>query len=77
MYYEILSKEYFKEAEILREHIKILRTQYVKISVQNEEDEMKYRIAILYTMYLDLVHTGKYLIKKCEVMRSGEKPVFR
>ncbi len=74
MYYETLSREYFKEAEILRKHIKILKTiktQYVKSDSRSEE-ETHYRISILYAMYLDLIHTGKYLNRKCEVMKNGK-----
>lgn len=72
MYYEILSQKYFEEAEILKEHIKTLKkfkTQCVKTDTQNE-DEMHYRISLLYGMYLDLLHIGQYLNRKCEVMKS-------
>ncbi len=71
MYYEILSQEYFKEAEILKKHIKMLKTQCVEINSPNE-DEINCRISILYSMYLDLRHTGKYLNRKCEVMKNGK-----
>lgn len=74
MHYETLSQEYFKEAEVLKKHIKILKTfetQYVKVNNHNE-NEMHYRISILYSMYLDLIHTGKYLNRKCEVMKNGK-----
>lgn len=80
MYYETLSQEYFKEAEILKEHIKILKklkTQCVKTDSENE-DEMHYRISLLYGMYLELIHTGQYLSRKCEVMKNGKQTsVFR
>ena len=74
MYYKTLSQEYFEEAEVLKNHIKTLKmfeTQCVKVNSKNE-DEMRYRISILYGMYLDLIHTGKYLNRKCEVMKNGE-----
>ena len=80
MYYETLSQEYFKEAEILKKYIKILKmlkTQCVKTDSTNE-DEINYRISLLYGMYLDLIHTGQYLNRKCEVIKNGKQtPVFR
>ncbi len=71
MYYKILSQEYLKQAEILRKHIKKLKTHYVQITDSNDE-EFKNRISILYSMYLDLIHTGKYLKRKHEVMIKHE-----
>lgn len=71
MNYEILAQQYLKDAEILKKHIKNLKTQYVKTG-DDIDEEFKYRISLLYAMYLDLMHTGKYLKRKCEVMKKDE-----
>ncbi len=71
MYYENLAQQYSKDAENLKKHIKKLKTQYVKIDDDSDE-EFKYRISLLYGMYLDLMHTEKYLNRKCEVMKKDE-----
>ncbi len=71
MYYKILAEQYLKDAEILKKHIKNLKTQYVKTG-DDIDEEFKYRISLLYAMYLDLMHTGKYLKRKCEVMKKDE-----
>lgn len=70
MYYKILSQRYLEEAEILKKHIKSLKTQYVLKNEASEIDELHYRITILYEMYLDLVRVGKYLQRKYEVMQN-------
>ena len=66
MYYEELSHEYLNQAKILKNHIKSIRTQSVKISPE-ESSDVNYRLRLLYSMYLDLLHTGKYLKRKSEV----------
>ncbi len=75
MYYENLAKQYLQEALNLKKYLKNLKTQYVKLNnIKNlndiKDEELSYRISILYNMYLDLVHTGKYLKRKCEVMKK-------
>lgn len=71
MYYKILAWQYFEEAAALKKHIKKLKIQYLNIE-NGANEEIKYRISLLYGMYLDLMHTGKYLMKKCEVMKKHE-----
>lgn len=66
MYYKRLAHEYLSEAKILKKHIKSIRTQYVKIGEEQNPD-VNCRLRILYSMYLDLLHTGKYLKRKSEV----------
>ncbi len=66
MFYKSMYKEYCKQAEILRVHIKILKTQYVKAAAF-EKEKIGYRISVLYPMYLDLLHTTQYLKRKSEV----------
>ena len=73
MNYGPLSQEYFNEARILKNHIKILKRQY--LDTKTDEDlQFKDRISTLYKMYLELVHTGKYLKRKQELIdRCKEK----
>lgn len=68
MYYEILCREYFNEASILKAHIKTLKKQY-RPDIPGAL-ELRERVAILYGMYLDTKHTGEYLERKCEVMKK-------
>ena len=70
MNYEILAGEYFDEARVLREHIKGLR----KYETENSDDlNLKYRIKMLYDMYLELRSTGAYLMHKSEVTNYEQK----
>ncbi len=71
MYYKIWSQRYLNEAEKLKNHIKSLKTQYVLTNDVSAADDLQYRITILYEMYLELVHTGKYLQRKYEVMNDA------
>lgn len=66
MFYKSMYKEYSEQAEILRVHIKILKTQCVK-ATSFEQEKINYRISVLYPMYLDLLHTAQYLKRKSEV----------
>ncbi|MBR0423329.1 MAG: hypothetical protein IJJ04_01640 [Clostridia bacterium] len=66
MFYNSMYEEYCKQAETLRVHIKILKTQYVKATTF-EKEKINYRISVLYPMYLDLLHTAQYLKRKSEV----------
>lgn len=66
MFYKSMYKEYCKQAEILRVHIKLLKTQCVK-ATDPEKEKINYRISVLYPMYLDLLHTSEYLKRKSEV----------
>ena len=70
MYYKILSQKYLEEAENLKKHIKLLKTQYVLKNEDSNFDELHYRITVLYEMYLDLVHIGKYLQRRREVTKN-------
>ncbi len=70
MYYKILAEQYLKNAETLKKHIKTLKTQYVNIDDETDE-ELKCRISLLYGMYLDLMHICKYLKWKYEVTKKN------
>ncbi len=71
MCYRRLWIQYLRDAEIVKTHIKFL-----KKSNKNKNEELhkdiKYRIDILYNIYLDLIHTAEYLEKKCEVIKRGK-----
>ena len=69
MYYEVLASKYFQDADALKKHIKTLKLQHVN-SDGDVDEEVKFRISLLYGMYLDLIHIGKYLKRKCEVMKK-------
>lgn len=70
MNYKILADEYFKEASTLKQYIKNLK----KYEIQNADDlNFKYRIKMLYEMYLEMKNTGEYLMYKFEVINSGKK----
>ena len=71
MYYKILSSEYLEQAQILKRYIKKLKTQFVQIN-DLEANELSRRISLLYSMYLDLIHTSEYLNRKYEVMKKHE-----
>lgn len=71
LYYKILSNQYTIESNIIKQHIKNLKTEYKK--QQSENLHLTYRIKTLYGMYLDLKHTAEYLQKKSEVMIKHEK----
>lgn len=67
MNYGPLSQKYFNEASVLKTHIKFLKSQNSGVK-KGEDLQFKDRISTLYKMYLELVHTGKYLKRKQELM---------
>ena len=71
LYYKILSNQYINESNIIKQHIKTLKTEYKK--QQSENLHLTYRIKTLYDMYLDLKHTAEYLKRKSEVIIKHEK----
>lgn len=76
MNYGPLSQEYFNEANILKNHIKFLKRQ--QSDTKTDEDlQFKDRISTLYKMYLELVHTGKYLKRKQELIDKCRKKFYR
>lgn len=63
------SMEYWKEAERVRERLECLRQ--CEPPADLEEDLLRQRrMRILYDMYLDCVHTAKYLEQRAS--RKGE-----
>ncbi len=65
MNYTLWSQEYFKEAQILKEKVSSLKHQ-LKTSNDISISETNRRIAILYSMYLECIHTAKTLQKRGE-----------
>jgi len=60
MNYNKWSAEYLSEAEKIKERIGYIKTE-VKAKNPNERRNKLHRINILYDMYLDCLHIGKYL----------------
>lgn len=75
MNYGPLSQKYFNEANVLKNHIKFLKNQYQGIKI-DEDLQFKDRISTLYKMYLGLVHTGKYLKRKQELIDRCKKRFY-
>ena len=57
------SMEYWKEAERVRERLERLRQSDPPVN-QEEDLLLQRRMRILYDMYLDCVHTAKYLERR-------------
>lgn len=53
---------YLQEADRLQNRIRILR-QEAKKGDSSQTDAYSARIALLYAMYLDCLHTGQFLIE--------------
>ena len=64
MYYKKLYENYVNEMEVLKKYIKHLKSGF------ESSEDIKYRVSMLYTMYLDMKHTAEYLKRKCEVMKN-------
>lgn len=61
MNYEELANEYFNEANDLKLYIKNLRNQLDIITIASEIKDLNSRISILYPIYLELLHTSRYI----------------
>jgi hypothetical protein len=62
MDYNEWGMEYLREARQLKEHISPLRRE-VKTANSETASKINRRIAALNEMYLDCLHTGKFLIE--------------
>jgi hypothetical protein len=71
MNYNELGKEYLSEAERLKGRIRPLQRQ-AKILNCQAASKLYRRIAILNDMYLDCLHTGRYL---CKAGRMNETKI--
>ena len=60
MNYEEWANEYFNEANNLKLYIKNLRNQ-LNTNVASEIKDLNSRISILYPIYLELLHTSRYI----------------
>lgn len=72
MNYELLAEEYFSEANVLKNHIKSLKHQYCGTK-NGANTIVKDRISTLYKIYLELIHTGRYLKRKQELIERCKK----
>ena len=64
MNYEEWSNQYSLQATKIKKHIKVLKNQ-LKGKNASQSKDLNYRISLLYPMYLELRHTGKFL-KSCK-----------
>ena len=64
MNYKQWSEQYFLQASELNHYLKKLKRQLTNKSDSDAKD-LNYRISLIYPMYLEMKHTGKYL-KSCE-----------
>lgn len=71
MCYRKLWAQYLRDAEIVKTHIQFLKKSKKNIN-EEQNISLKSRIDILYNVYLDLIHTAKYLEEKCEVVKRGK-----
>ena len=71
MDYSKWAAEYFMEAEKIYKKLYVLKKQYREQKEENNR-ELARRIMILYSMYLDIMHTGGILSRK-----GGEKIAFK
>ena len=68
MDYKKLSEEYFNEAEVLKSYIKKLKNFANNLTNEMQDDnDLFYRISIMYKMYLELKHVGEYLNRRCTI----------
>ena len=68
MNYIELSKEYMRQYEFLSIYVKKLNKEFEIVNLNldfKRRSDYKRRIYLIYTMCLELKHTGEYL-KKCE-----------
>lgn len=71
MNYKDWSDEYYNQAYIIKKHISKLRKS-LKNSTPAEVKDLNHRISILYPIYLDLIHTAKY-ISACQRREKNGK----
>lgn len=62
MDYNAWGEEYLREAQMIREHLDILKRQ-LKNADSAAAKDLGRRISLIYPMYLECLHTGKYLIR--------------
>lgn len=75
MDYEKWYSTYFEEASAIKKYIRKLKTQS-NTACGHKLTNIDTRIKLLYAMYLNLIHTGKHLKIKYEVMKDCEKKSY-
>lgn len=68
MYYHNLYKQYIKDAADLKAYIKTLKSSVCHH--EKDAELIKWRISMLYSMYLDLKHTAEYLKIRGEITKN-------
>lgn len=71
MNYQKLSNQYFHQYKIISLYVKGLKKELKSLNGKSC-NELSRRISILYTICLDLKHTGEHL-KKCERRDGHDK----
>ena len=64
------AEEYLQEAEHLKSRVEALRSEARTVRSREEADRLIRRAGLLYDMYLDCMHTGRFL-RRCE--RKGKR----
>lgn len=71
MNYKDWSNQYYVQEINLKRYIRKLKDE-AKISSPSDSNDINYRIALLYYMYLEVKHTGRY-IKGIERREKDDK----
>ena len=66
MNYILWSQEYFKEANIIKDKLSSLKLELSTCHQSAAINEINRRMAVLYNMYLDCIHTAKLLKSRGE-----------
>ena len=70
MRYVDWAEEYLQQAEHLKSRVDALRSEARTVRSREEADRLIHRASLLYDMYLDCMHTGRFL-RRCG--RKGER----
>ena len=60
MNYKDWRSQYYVQEIKLKKYIRKLKDQ-AKVASPSDSNDINYRIALLYSMYLEVKHTGKYI----------------
>ena len=87
--YNTWSAEYMQEAAVLKQRVKQIRKEAQETKNSDEADKLSWRAAMLYSMYLDCLHTGQLLAERFSSrsrkewkrtrdteLKTGENPEF-
>lgn len=87
--YSTWSAEYMQEAAALKQRVEQIRKEAQETKNSDEADKLSWRAAMLYSMYLDCLHTGQLLAERFSSrsrkewkrtrdteLKTGENPGF-